>query len=175
MNSIFHNKLEELLIIYIDDILIYSKSVKEPVGHLEYVMQKQKENGLCANKAKSEFAQMEMDFLGHVLSLEEIRLDLKKVSTIKEWLNLVTTKGVWSFLDMENFYRRFIVGFLALAKPLTDLLKELSFEWPEEQENAFEVLKKIFFTSPILKFPNFTKPFEVHIDANGFLIGGVLM
>jgi hypothetical protein len=94
MNSIFHNKLEELLIIYIDDILIYSKSVKEPVGHLEYVMQKQKENGLCANKAKSEFAQMEMDFLGHVLSLEEIRLDLKKVSTIKEWLNLVTTKGV---------------------------------------------------------------------------------
>jgi hypothetical protein len=76
---------------------------------------------------------------------------------------------------MENFYRRFIVGFLALAKPLTYLLKELSFEWPEEQENAFEVLKKIFFTSPILKFPNFTKPFEVHIDANGFLIGGVLM
>jgi len=67
---------------------------------------------------------MEMEFLGHVLSLEEIKLDLKKVSTIKEWQNLVMTKGVQSFLGVENFYRRFIVGFSALAKPLTNLLKK---------------------------------------------------
>jgi uncharacterized protein YlbG (UPF0298 family) len=94
MNSVFHNKLEEFLIIYIDDIFIYSKSAKEHFGHLEYVLQKLKENDLYANKTKNEFAQMEMDFLGHVLSLENIRLDLKKILAVKEWQSLVTAKGV---------------------------------------------------------------------------------
>jgi uncharacterized protein YlbG (UPF0298 family) len=92
MNLVFHNKLEELLIIYINDILIYSKLAKEHVGHIKYVLQKLKENTLYVNKTKSEFAQM--DFLGHVLSLKNIRLDLKKVMAIKEWENLVTAKGV---------------------------------------------------------------------------------
>ncbi len=131
MNLVFHNKLEELLIIYINDILIYSKLAKEHVGHIKYVLQKLKENTLYVNKTKSEFAQI--DFLGHVLSLKNIRLDLKKVMAIKEWENLVTAKGVWSFWGMKNLYRKFIVGFLALAKPLTNLLKkELLFEWQEE-------------------------------------------
>ncbi len=133
MNLVFDNKLEELLIIYIDDILIYSKLAKEHVGHIKYVLQKLKENTLYVNKTNSEFAQMKMDFLGHVLSLKNIRLDLKKVLAIKEWQNLVTAKGVWSFLGMTNLYRKFIVGFLALAKPLINLLKkELLFEWREE-------------------------------------------
>jgi hypothetical protein len=92
MNLVFHNKLEELLIIYINDILIYSKLAKEHVGHIKYVLQKLKENTLYVNKTKSEFAQI--DFLGHVLSLKNIRLDLKKVMAIKEWENLVTAKGV---------------------------------------------------------------------------------
>jgi beta-lactamase superfamily II metal-dependent hydrolase len=78
MNSVFHDKLDKFLIIYIDDILIYSNSTKEHIGHLEYVLQKLKENDLYANKTKNEFAQMEMDFLGHVLSLKNIRFDLKK-------------------------------------------------------------------------------------------------
>lgn len=94
MNSVFHNKLEELLIIYIDDILIYSKLAKEHVEHIKYVLQKLKENTLYVNKTKSEFAQMKMDFLGHVLSLKNIRLDLKKVPAIKEWENLVTARRV---------------------------------------------------------------------------------
>jgi hypothetical protein len=78
-NSIFHDKLDKFLIIYIDDILIYSKLAKEHVRHLEYVLQKVKENELHANKTKSEFAQMEMDFLGHVLSPKGIRPNPKKV------------------------------------------------------------------------------------------------
>jgi hypothetical protein len=85
-------------------------------------------------------------------------------------------KGVWSFLRLANFYRKFIVGFLTLAEPFTNLLKkEFSFKWWKEQEKSFRVLKDKFSTSPILKFPDFTKPFEVHTDTNGFVIGGVLM
>ncbi len=167
MNSIFHNKLDEFLIIYIDGILIYSKSAKEHAKHLEYILQKLKDNNFYANKAKSEFARMEMDFLAHVLSLEGIRPNLKKVHAIKEWQSLVMAKGVWSFLGSANFYKKFITRFSTFAKLLINLLKkELSFEWQEEQENAFGVLKKRFSTSLPLKFPDFTKPFEVHTNAN---------
>jgi hypothetical protein len=83
MNLVFHDKLNKFLIIYIDDIFIYSKSTEEHTEHLQYVLQKLKENNLYTNKAKSEFAQMKMDFLGHVLSLKGIRLNQKKVQAIK--------------------------------------------------------------------------------------------
>lgn len=135
MNLVFHDKLDKFLIIYIDGIFIYSKLAEEHTRHLEYVLHKLKENNLYANKAKSEFAQMKMDFLGHVFSLKGIRLNSKKVQAIKEWQNSVMVKGIRSFL--RNFYKKFIAGFSALAKPLTGLLnKELSFEWREEQKKA---------------------------------------
>lgn len=119
---------------------------------------------------------MEMDFLGHVLSSKGIRLDPKKVQVIKEWQSLMTMKGVWYFLGLINFYKKFIMGFLTLAKPFTDLFKkELSFEWWKDQEDVFGVLKQRFSTSPIFMFLNFTKPFEVHVDINEFVIRDVLM
>lgn len=119
---------------------------------------------------------MEMDFLGDVLSLKGIRPNPKKVQVIKEWQSPMTMKGNRSFLGLTNFYKKFIVGFFALAKPFANLFnKELSFKWRKEHEDVFGVLKERFSTSPSLKFLDFTKPFEVHTNTNKFVIGDVLM
>ncbi len=111
MDSIFHKKLDEFVIIYIHDILVYSKMAKEHAEHLEYVLNKLYEDKFFANMAKSEFAQEEMDFLGHILSWEGVTLDLKKLETTKDWKRLIVVKGIWYFLGLINFYWKFIKGF----------------------------------------------------------------
>ncbi len=174
MNFIFHEKLDEFVIIYIDDILVYSKIVEEHMKHLEYLLNKLLKNQLFANKAKNEFAQKEMGFLGHILSGEGVRPNLKKLEAIKDWKRLITIKGIRSFLGLVNFYRKFIKGFSQLVKPLLDLLKkEFSFRWKEKQQRIFEDLKDKLSSIPMLRFPDFIKPFEVHSNASDFVIGGV--
>jgi hypothetical protein len=94
MNSIFHEKFNEFMSIYIDDILVYSKFIKEYATHLEFVLQKFEENKLYTNRVKNEFANLEMDFLKHVLSWEGVRVDLKMIESIKEWQSPMLAKGV---------------------------------------------------------------------------------
>jgi len=104
------------------------------VTHLEFMLQKFKENKLYANWANNKFVSLEMDFLGHVLSWEGARLDPKTIESIKEWQSPDLTKGVKSFLGLPKFYKKFIKDFSALAKPLIDLLKkEVLFEWKDDQ------------------------------------------
>ncbi len=110
MNSIFHEKLDEFVIIYIDDILVYSKIIKEHVEHLQYVFNKLHDK-LFVNKAKNEFAQEEMDFLKHILSKEGVKPNVKKLQAIKYWKIPIIIKGIWSFLDLAKFYQKFIKGF----------------------------------------------------------------
>jgi hypothetical protein len=121
MNLVFHDKLDEF-IIYIDDILFYFMSMEKHAQHLQYVLQKLKDNKFYDNQIKSEFVKLEMDFLIHVLFQKGMRPNLKKVQTIKKWQSLVTTKGVKSFLDLVNLYRKFITFFfhigLAIHGPL---------------------------------------------------------
>jgi hypothetical protein len=122
MNLVFHDKLDEFIIIYIDDILFYFMSMEKHAQHLQYVLQKLKDNKFYDNQIKSEFVKLEMDFLIHVLFQKGMRPNLKKVQTIKKWQSLVTTKGVKSFLDLVNLYRKFITFFfhigLAIHGPL---------------------------------------------------------
>jgi len=100
------------MIIYIDDILVYSKIIEEHVEHLEYVLSKFRQNKLFANRGKFEFAQEEMDFLGHILLKEGVRPNHKKLQTIRDWKRLAAIKGIKSFLSLANFYWKFIKGFL---------------------------------------------------------------
>ncbi len=111
MDSIFHEKLDEFVIIYIDDILVYSKTTKKHKENLEYVLSKFYENNFFVNTAKNEFAQEEMDFLGHILSWEGVKLDPKKLQTTQDWKRIIMVKGVRSFLGLANFYWKFIKGF----------------------------------------------------------------
>ncbi len=107
-----------------------------------------------------------MNLLEHILLWEGVGPDTKKLETIKDWKRPVTVKGIWFFLGLVNFYRKFIKDFSQLAKPLLNLLKnELSFKWKEEEQKAFEDLKDKLSSTHVLKFLNFTKPLEVHTDA----------
>ncbi len=116
--------------IYIADLLMYSKIVEEHAKHFEYGLSKLWKNQLFSNKAKSEFSQEEMDFLGHILSWEGVRPDLKKLKSIQDYKKLIIIKGNWSFIGLASFYRKFIKNFSPLTKLYSDLLKKmLSFEW----------------------------------------------
>jgi hypothetical protein len=144
--------------------------------HLEFVLQKFKKNKLYANWAKSEFTSLKTNFLGHVLSQDGVRPDLSKIESIKEWQSLVLVKGVRSFLGLANFYSKFIKDFSALAKSFIDLLKKKgSFEWKDKQQNVFNLLKGKLLLTSMLQFLNFPKPFEVHTNVSGYVIGRVLM
>ncbi len=105
-----------------------------------------------------------------------MRLDPRKIESIKEWQNLSLAKGVRSFLGLVNFYKKFIKDFFALAKPFNNLLKkEGSFEWKDKQQSAFNLVKGKLLSTSVLRFPNCVKPFEMHTNTSGFVVGEVLM
>lgn len=177
MNGIFHDEMDECVVVYIDDILIYSRNEVEHARDLRKVLSKLRENKLYVNADKSEFALKELDFLGHVLGGDGIRPDPKKIEAIREWETPRTQKGVRSFLGLANYYRKFIKNFSKVASPLSNLLGKEGqpLKWDEACANAFDELKTLLSTAGVLKYPEFDKEFEVHTDASGFAIGGVLM
>jgi hypothetical protein len=157
--------------------LIFSRSKEEHARHLEIVLKKLRDNKLYANLEKSEFELVEIEFLGHVLSAQGIQPDSKKIKAIRDWKVPKTQKGVRSFLGLANYYRKFIKNFSKIAAPLSDLLTKENkvLVWNALSDKAFQEIKLALMSSGVLRYPNFDEPFEVHTDASGFAIGGVLM
>ena len=119
---------------------------------------------------------LRIKFLGHELTQGGVMVDDQKIKAILEWEKPKTTKGLRSFLGLASYYRKFVRDFAKIAKPLSDLLKKsVSKIWDEHCYRAFRKLKRRLTSTPVLKFPEFKKPFEVHTDASDFAIGGVLM
>ncbi len=113
---------------------------------------------------------------GTCVVLGRVRPDPRKIESIKEWKNLALAKGVRLFLGLANFYKKFIKDFFALAKPFNNLSKKKgSFEWKDKQQSAFDLLKGKLLSTSVLRFLNFVKPFEVHMNINDFVVGEVLM
>ncbi|XP_055835181.1 uncharacterized mitochondrial protein AtMg00860-like [Solanum dulcamara] len=172
------NQLKELLesdqfvVVYLDDIVIYSNTLDEHVEHLKKVFQVLRENELFIKREKCEFTQHKLHFLGYVISQGELRMDEAKVRAIKEWEVPTTVTELRSFLGLANYYRRFISAYSAKASPLTELLKKnKSWVWSEDCKEVFEDLKAVVTEEPILALPNFSKIFEVHTDASNYAIG----
>ncbi|MCF8701922.1 retroviral-like aspartic protease family protein, partial [Corynebacterium sp. MC-10] len=176
MNKIFHPYLDNFVVVYLDDIVIYSHTLEEHVEHLRKVFQVLRENQLFVKREKCEFAQHEVHFLGHVISQGQLHMDKAKVRAIMEWEAPTKVTELRSFLGLANYYRRFISGYSAKAAPLTELLKKNKpWVWSETCQEAFEGLKAAISEEPVLALPDFSKTFEVHTDASDFAIGGVLM
>ena len=176
MNNIFHEYLDDFVIIYIDDILVYSKTAEEHAEHLEKVFQKLRSNKLYAKGDKCDWDKLRIKFLGHDLTQGGVMVDDQKIKAIFEWEKPKTTKGLKSFLGLASYYRKSVRDFAKIAKPLSDLLKKsMSKIWDEHCYRAFGELKRRLTSAPVLKFPEFKKPFEVHTDASDFAIGGVLI
>jgi len=151
MNSVFMRELDKFVVVFIDDILIYSKTKKEHAEHLRIVLTRLRDHQLYANFSKCEFWQDKVHFLGHVLSAEGVAVDPGMVEDVLNWKPPTTVHGVRSFLGMAGYYRRFIPDFSRVAKPITTSLKnQTKFVWSSECEQAFQTLKKLLTTAPVL-------------------------
>jgi hypothetical protein len=154
MNKIFMPYLDKFVIVFIDDILIYSKDKEEHAKHLRIALQILREHQLYAKFSKCEFWLDQVEFLGHVISKEGIAVNPIKVESVLEWEAPKNVKQIRGFLVMAGYYRRFIEGFSKIAGPMTKLLrKNTQFVWTEECEASFQTLKEKLTTAPVLAVP----------------------
>ncbi|KAK8923646.1 hypothetical protein KSP39_PZI019205 [Platanthera zijinensis] len=176
MNRVFREYLDWFVVVFIDDILVYSKSEAEHESHLGTVLQVLRENQLYAKFSKCEFWLEKVAFLGHVISGDGVAVDPTKVEAIREWPVLRTVAEVRSFLGLAGYYRRFVKNFSRIALPLTSLTrKDQKFVWTQECNEAFETLKERLMTAPILSLPKGTEGFQIFSDASRCGLGCVLV
>lgn len=175
MNGVFAEYLRKFVVIFFDDILVYSRSTTEHLQHRDLVFQILQSNTLYVRKSKCSFGLTELAYLGHVITTEGIRLDPDKVAAVITWLVPNIVKRVRAFLGITGYYRRFINRYAKVAAPITDLLKKNNFHWNPEAEVAFNKLKDLLLTAPMLVYPNFQLPFIVETDACDLGVGVVLL
>jgi hypothetical protein len=176
MNSVFMPELDKFVVVFIDDILVYSKNEEEHVGHLHVVLQRLREHHLYAKLSKCDFWLKEIKFLGHTISQAGIAVDPDKVQEVMNWKPPTTVRQIRSFLGLPGYYRRFIPDFSRIVKPITELLKkEAKFVWGQKCEDAFHALRQHLTTASVLAQPDSSKPFNVYCDASGTGLGCVLI
>ncbi|KAD3640048.1 hypothetical protein E3N88_29271 [Mikania micrantha] len=176
MNRVCKPYLDQFVIVFIDDILIYSKTKTEHEQHLRNILELLKEKKLYAKFSKCEFWLREVQFLGHVVNSEGIHVDPAKIEAIKNWDTPKTPTEIRSFLGLAGYYRRFVSNFSKIALPLTKLTqKSEPFVWEQKQEDAFQTLKQKLCDAPILSLPEGCADFVVYCDASHQGLGCVLM
>nr|GFA39458.1 DNA/RNA polymerases superfamily protein [Tanacetum cinerariifolium] len=176
MNRVFHEFLDKFVIVFIDDILVFSKSKEEHEDHLRTVLQILRQEKLYAKFSKCEFWLSSVAFLGHIVSVEGITMDPAKVEAITKWIRPTSVTEVRSFLGLAGYYRRFVEGFSRLALPLTKLMRKgEKFVWNEEREKSFEELKQRLVSAPVLTLPSGSGGFQIYSDASKKGLGCVLM
>ncbi|GJT28019.1 putative reverse transcriptase domain-containing protein [Tanacetum coccineum] len=175
MNHVCKPFLDKFVIIFIDDILIYSNK-KEHEEHLKAVLELIKKQKLYAKFSKCEFWIPKVQFLGHVIDSQGIHIDPAKIESIKDWESPKTPTEIRQFLGLVGYYRRFIEGFSKIAKSMTKLTqKGVKFDWGDKQEAAFQLLKKKLCSAPILALPEGSEDFVVYCDASHKGLGAILM
>ncbi|WMV24606.1 hypothetical protein MTR67_017991, partial [Solanum verrucosum] len=173
---VFKPYLDSFVVVFIDDILIYSRGEEEHKGHLRVVLQRLREEKLYAKYEKCEFWLKEVAFLGHVVSGDGIKVDPKKTDVIRNWPRPLTPSDIRSFLGLAGYYRRFVEGFSSLASPMTKLTqKKAKFVWSDECEESFQTLNERLVSAPILSLPDGLEGFVVYCDASHIGLGCVLM
>uniref|UniRef100_A0A2N9III7 Reverse transcriptase n=1 Tax=Fagus sylvatica TaxID=28930 RepID=A0A2N9III7_FAGSY len=176
MNRVFQPYLDQFVVVFIDDILIYSKSLEEHEQHLRVVLQTLRDHKLYAKLKKCEFWLESVAFLGHVISKDGILVDPKKVEAIVDWERPKDVREIRSFLGLAGYYRRFIEGFSKISLPMTRLTRKgTTFEWTTECEDSFQELKRRLTTAPVLTLPISSEEFAIYSDASRSGLGCVLM
>jgi hypothetical protein len=176
MNRVFQPYLDKFVVVFIDDILVYSNSFEEHEEHLRQTLQTLRDHQLYAKLSKCEFWLKRVTFLGHVISVEGVFVDPQKVEAVLKWERPTSVTEIRSFLGLAGYYRRFIEGFSLIATPLTQLTrKNKKWVWLEECEKSFQELKRRLTTAPVLALPLGTEGFVVYSDASGKGLGCVLM
>jgi hypothetical protein len=176
MNSVFMPELDKFIMVFIDDILIYSKNLEDHARHLHIILQRLRDHHLYAKFSKCEFWLDTVKFLGYTISSNGISVDPSKVQEVLDWKPPTSVHQIRSFLGLAGYYRCFIPDFSRIAKPMTELLKKgVKFSWNEKYEEAFHTLRAHLTTAPVLAQPDNSKPFDIYCDASGIGLGCVLM
>ncbi|GKE43801.1 putative reverse transcriptase domain-containing protein [Tanacetum coccineum] len=176
MNRVCKPYLDKFEIVFIDDILIYSKSEEEHEVHLKTILDLLKKEKLYAKFSKCEFWLQEVQFLGHVVNRDGIHVDPSKVESIKNWKTPESSTEIRSFLGLTSYYRRFIENFSKIAKPLTLLTQNnKAYVWGDKQDEAFQILKEKLCNAPVLALTDGPDDFVVYYDASKQGFGCVLM
>ena len=176
MNQIFRAFLDQFVIVFLDDILIYSRTLVEHRRHVRQVLDVLRQHQLFAKESKCEFFRDHVEFLGHRVDRDGMHMMEDKVRAIREWPTPGSVEDIRSFLGMVGYYRKFIRDFSDIAAPLTQLLRKgVRFLWTDKQEQAFRALIQAVSSAPTLILPDPTKPYVITADACGYGIGACLM
>ena len=167
MNRVFRPYVDQFVVEFIDNILVYSEDRESHDTHLRVVLETLRKKQLYAKLNKCEFWWTEVSFLGHIVSKEGIRVDLKKIEVVVEWKPPRNVTEVRSFLGLAGYYRRFVKGFSMIAAPMTRLLqKNVKYEWSEKCQISFEKLKAFLTEAPVLTQPTCGKEYVIYNDAS---------
>lgn len=175
MNHIFKDVARKFMLVFFDDILVYSRTWEAHLQNLEAVFLILRQQRLYLKASKCTFGATVIEYLGHFISAEGVSTDPSKIKVVEQWPVPSNQKQLRSFLGLANYYRRLIKGYNIIACPLTNLLKKERFSWNTEATEAFSALKKALMTSPVLALPDFEKTFVVETDASNTGVGAVLM
>ena len=163
------------LFVYMDDIVIYATSLEEHSRKLKSLLARLKTLGLALQPEKCYLLKREIAYLGHVITQELVRPDAKKIEAVEKFPILKNNMNIKQFLGLIGYYRKLILDFAKLAKPLSVILKDnVPFKWTEIERQAFQILQNKIISRPLLQYPDFTKPFIVTTDASDYALGGVL-
>ena len=176
IDNIFITMIEgKLVIVYMDNILIFAGTKEELTRITRMVLEKLWENNLFLKAKKCEFYKTKIRYLGMIIKEGRISMDPVKLGGIRDWPTPTTVKQVWSFLGFGNFYRKFISHYSNFSQPLKDLTKkDKKFEWTIKCQEAFNILKWRFTEEPVLLMPDQLKPFQIELDASKVATGAVL-
>ncbi|KAG1225834.1 hypothetical protein G6F67_009193 [Rhizopus microsporus] len=180
MNQVLQDYVDKFVLVYLDDILIFSKTEEEHRKHLRLVLEKLRENKLYANPKKCTFNKSEVEFLGYRVSAKGVLPSASKVKAIQEWPRPSNVQEVRQFVGLCSHYRRFIPGFSTVATPLTDLTKgtgakKRPIQWSKDCQVAFDKLKQLMSSAPVLQAPDLSRQFIIETDASDFGVGAVLL
>ncbi|WVZ63441.1 hypothetical protein U9M48_013075, partial [Paspalum notatum var. saurae] len=175
MNEVLSPFLWKFVLVFLDDILIYSKSLEDHLKHLSLVLDKLKEHQFYLKHSKCSFGQTSVEYLGHVISMDGVGTDPQKTTAMVNWPRPASMTELRAFLGLTGYYRRFVQHYGHLTKPLTQILRLKQFTWSDTAEKAFINLKQAMVQTPVLALPNFDLPFKIETDACDTGIGAVLM
>ena len=174
MNQALRPFIGKFVVVYFDDILIFSPSLVEHAVHLRQVLAILRQEKLFAASHKCEFGVSEVLFLGYVVSARGLAMDTSKVEAVRSWQIPTTVSAVRSFHGFASFYRRFMSHFSSIMAPITSCMREGKFEWTQAATEAFNLIKERLTTAPILVLPDFSVTFELHCDASKLGVGTIL-